>query len=335
MLSCSNKTGEVTTQKANSKIEFIIETDLEIEKIIFSKIGGFEQDDIYNFEPNVEITLDEPINDLYQMLLQIGNKNIVTDFWLKGNDITINGHIVDSEFQLDTIINSPFYYYTIDVLNKYRKTNNTIQTQDEINSSLMKDINKNLDNPFSIDLASIFIKRNLDNLENLKELHQILSTQSDHIKDHFLSDHSLLQKLLDVDSIQIDTFKFSDIEGHSVKLPINKDSIYMLDFWFTRCAPCIADHKKMLSNINLFNELGIEIIGISTDYNQSDWIDFLEKKNYKWKNYIELSESSLSEYVGLASYPTYLIITGNGEILSRSSSLEKSISFIKEDKFRF
>jgi thiol-disulfide isomerase/thioredoxin len=249
--------------------------------------------------------------------------------WLKGQDIVIKGKVVKDELRIDTIINSPFYYYAIDVLKKYSESNN--KTQEEINNSLLTEIKNNIDNPFSCELASIFMNKNLSNSNNLKVLHGILSTQDINIKNHFISIYRDLEKLIAIESIQLDTFNFKDTNGHNSKISLNRDQIYMLDFWFTDCRPCLEDHKTIDSMYTFFQKSNVEVVGISTDYNETKWMNFVSKKKYKWNNYIEFMENdnTLSYHLGIVTYPTYLIIDSDGDILNRDLSLEKSVSFIK------
>ena len=331
ILSCNNNSSIPITQESKATVKFLIEEGDEIENIIFTKFGGFTDEDVKPFKKNIEILLNEPINDFYQLLLQKDNKNIIAQMWLKGKDIVIKGKIIKDELQIDTIINSPFYYYTIDVINDSKSN---IKTQEEINNSLLTEIKNNIENPFSCELAAIYMKMNLNNLNNLKVLHGILAIQNAQIKNHFISVHQDLEKLIAIDSIQIDAFNFNDENGQNSKLTLNKDHIYMLDFWFTDCRPCIVDHQTIDSMLTFFQDSNVELIGISTEDDQSKWMEFFHKKKYKWKNYIELredeNENTLSEHLGISSYPTYLIINSNGEILKRNISLDKSISFIKD-----
>jgi len=334
ILSCNNKTKLASIQKSNSTIKFIIGNEIGVENIIFTEFGGFEKEDVKVFSPNMEMILNEPLDGFYQLLLQKGEKYIQSQIWLKGNEITIRGNIVDNQLQIDTVINSPFYYYTIDVLNNHSTQNRKNQSQEEANKSLLVDIKNNLDNPFSNHLSSIYINRNIDDPKKLKELHQILSTQSDLIKGHFISVHENLEKMVNVDKIDLEKFEFNDVNGNSIKLPINRDSIYMLDFWFTGCLPCIKDHESLKTNLQIFRKSGVDIIGISTDYDQTVWINFINKKSYMWKNFIETNDDDLSDILGINSFPTYLLIKGSGEIINRSNSLEESISFIEKNDLR-
>ena len=53
--------------------------------------------------------------------------------------------------------------------------------------------------------------------------------------------------------------------------------------------------------------------------------------------FIEIEEEniSLSEYLGISSYPTYIIVSGNGKILNRSGSIENSIGFLKTSNLMY
>ena len=97
------------------------------------------------------------------------------------------------------------------------------------------------------------------------------------------------------------------------------------------------DHKILKSKIDSLYESRIKVIGISVDYNESKWMDFLNDRKYEWDNFIEIEEEniSLSEYLGILSYPTYIIVNGNGKILNRSGSIENSIGFLKTSNLMY
>ncbi len=333
ILSCDTKKLSKTTQELNSSIKFSIENSAGIDNIIFTKFGGFLQEDIKPFQKNMKIIMNEPINNFYQLILQKGDKNLIAQLWLKGEDIEIEAQIVDHNIQIDTVINSPFYYYTRDILSSYSATNNSTRSYEEINNSLIAEIKSNIDNPFSQELASIYISRNVNEQDNLTLLNQVLSPQNEEIKNHILSVHQNLANIIATETLELETFRFNNEDGQESKISINDNDIYMLDFWFTGCAPCITDHVTIDSMMTFFKEAQVEIIGISTDYDPSDWMDYVDKKKLKWNNYIELVEENkiLSKHLGISSFPTYIIINGSGKILNRSNSLKESIAFIEEN----
>jgi thiol-disulfide isomerase/thioredoxin len=333
---CTTKTKTNKSKILNSTIKFEIDSDEAIENLIFVKFGtGFSSEEMKPFQKKMEITLKEPLNDIYDLSLIKNGKIIPTQLWLKGENIIIKATVLEEVLQIDTILNAPFYYYTINVLKEYEALTKHSKNQDAINNFLLKEIKANITNPFSNELAFEFMNKNLGKPENLKALQTLISTQEEWIKNHPFSIHQNLKKIIEVDSINPAAFQFKNKHDKLASLPIKGDAIYLIDFWFTHCPPCIKDHKVIQSKIDLFKESNIEIIGISTDYDPSIWIDFLAKNKYEWKNYIEVSEdgNSLSSHLGVSVFPTYLIVNGKGEILHRDGSLKGSIAYLKAAKF--
>ena len=332
-LSCSTIAKTSTVQDSHSTIRLEIENGIEIENIIMTKFGGFAEEDIRPFHKISELTYNEPIHDFYQILLQTKDDRFISNqLWLEGNDVIIIGKVVDDQLQIDTVINSPFYYYTNQIISKYTSLKKANKSQDEISDFLLTEIKNNIDNAFSNELSSLYLKLNVSQTKNLKLLQSIIKNQNNNIKGHMLSIHDDLKKQIEVVSINLEKYEFNYEQGKTVNLNLKKDSIYLLDFWFTACKPCIADHKTIDSLSTYFKNTGVEVLGISTDYDQSVWEKFLQKKNYSWKNYIELSEdeNTLSDYLGISVFPTYIIINGTGEILYRNISLEKSMALLNE-----
>jgi len=321
-----------TEQKSQPSITFNLKGGSDIESLIFVKLGGFSDKDFRPFAENMEITMNEPINDLYQVSIKKGegNKFISQYLWLNGDEIIVNGEITANKLTIDTVINSPLYYYTNEVITDYEQH----KELEKGNDFLLGEITKTIKSPFSNQLASIFMQDNINNTGNLKKLQTLLDNQNSEIKNHIMSVHYNLAQMIDVVSIQTNDFKFNNENSLEVPLPLNSDSIYLIDFWFTQCLPCIADHQKIQSKIASFNEAGIKILGISTDYDELAWKTFLAKKNYSWSNFIEVQENeeTLSEYLGISMAPTYLIVNGAGEILNRNNDLDKSITYLKESK---
>jgi len=327
---CSTPKKNIAEQKELPKIRINISGDSDIENLIFVKIGGFGEEDFRPFKvPLICHTLD-----LYQLLTKKGDNFTSEQLWLKGDKITIVGEIENEKLKIDSVINSPFYYYTNEVFKEYEKLTENFKKLETGNDFLLTEITKTINSPFSNQLASVFIDSNIDKPENLKQLQKLLDTQSDEIKNHMMSVHEDLRQIINVDAIQSNKFKFNNEVGEEVNLPLAGDSLYILDFWFTQCPPCISDHKIIQSKIESFDEAGIEILGISTDYDESDWRTFLNKKNYGWVNFIEVeeNESTLSQHLGISVFPTYLVVNGEGKILNRNNSLEKSITYLKESK---
>lgn len=84
----------------------------------------------------------------------------------------------------------------------------------------------------------------------------------------------------------------------------------------------------MIKIINSLSDKNVEIIGISVDNSQEQWMKFLDKKQYPWKNYREVDEHEkrMRTKMIIDVFPTYLILDSKGFILYRSnvfSDIEK------------
>jgi alkyl hydroperoxide reductase subunit AhpC len=79
----------------------------------------------------------------------------------------------------------------------------------------------------------------------------------------------------------------------------------------------------------MFNDLNAELIGISTDANQEKWVDYLEKKNINWKNY-RIEKSSLDKDLGIWSFPTYIILDKENNVLGSYSNITDTIEALKK-----
>ncbi len=117
--------------------------------------------------------------------------------------------------------------------------------------------------------------------------------------------------------MNIADFTFFNGQNENVKLKLTGADYYILDFWFLACVPCIRDHKDVKSTLKKLKNKNIQIIGISIDQTDkyNDWRTYLNKNKYSWQNYMQDSENSLTEHLAIATYPMYVILNKEGEII--------------------
>jgi len=179
---------------------------------------------------------------------------------------------------------------------------------------------------------STYIFRNQNNKSKLKELHQLVIRQSDLIKNHsFFNYHEELEKKLRINELDIDNFSFYNLKNEIVKLNFEKDKIYLIDLWFVNCPPCIKDHKVISKRLNYLENNNTELIGISTDRENSKWKDYLETNRYNWKNVRQIdSLKTITQELGVSAFPTYLLIENGREIKITFNSFEEIESYLTE-----
>lgn len=315
---------------ALSKLRLIITTDQKIDTIVIAKIGGFTPKDIFHFQDTITVTSTNPFDDNFQ--IGYFQKNIFSGdyIWLKGSDIIVNATI-SSTLKIDTVINSPFYYYTKDIYDKYYALLDKNSESGIINEFLLSEIKNNLNHPFSNELAFDYIHQNKNNFNSLRKLNELIKNQQEYIKNHFLGVHRILENMIDIQSVNLPDYLFYNENGEKNTLKTNSDQLYLLDFWFIACKPCIEDHKILKKKIDELKENNTNIIGISIDGNQEAWASFLNKNNYEWDNYRETKiedTNQLSSDLGISVYPTYVIINDSGKILFRNDSIDKTLGYL-------
>ena len=314
------------------KITLITKSDLEIDSIAFAKLSGTRAEDIWDYRDTIKIYDIVDIDDRYNILYFLKNEIRREQLWLQGNDILIEASI-GAKVKIDTIRNSPFSYYTNDVYDKYYNDLSINNYKDSIvNEFLLTELKKNLDHPFSNDLSKMFLYENQDKKENLEVLYEIIKDQNQKVKQHRSSPHARLKKTLNTSTVTLANYGFFDVSGNLKRIDASKDKKYILDFWFTDCPPCIKDHQIMKTKINYLKKNNYEVIGISTDYDLGAWTDFMKRKKYPWANYKENGEAekNLSEDLGIWSFPTYIVLDKEGQILARKKTFKDLMAYIQE-----
>ena len=125
-------------------------------------------------------------------------------------------------------------------------------------------------------------------------------------------------------------FASTDIEGAPLKLTDYRGKYVLLDFWASWCAPCRKGNPHLLSLYSKYRGKGFEIIGVSDDDSKPEaWKKAVEKdKIGVWKHVLRgfdmkkrmagiKNETDISEYYGIHSLPTKILIDPNGMIIGR------------------
>lgn len=125
-------------------------------------------------------------------------------------------------------------------------------------------------------------------------------------------------------------FTVTDLAGKKWSLSQLKGKTVVLNFWFTSCAPCIQEMPELntLSDKYKKNE---NIVFLAITYDTKEVIEkFLSKREFKF-NLVPKSIDVINEY-GVSSYPTSLVIDGDGKIaLSITAYNEQTVSKIEAE----
>ncbi len=145
----------------------------------------------------------------------------------------------------------------------------------EINDFLLNELKKNIDSPFSVEIANQLFSRNISDKKELRKVFDLLVNQEDVIKNHLLNPFNKIEKILTDDKVDLSKFQFYDTEKNLTIIRPEKGKKILIDFWFIACPPCIEQHKLIANKLGWLESRDIEVIGISIDGNHEEWKNFI------------------------------------------------------------
>lgn len=100
----------------------------------------------------------------------------------------------------------------------------------------------------------------------------------------------------------------------------SKNKYVLLDFWASWCAPCRKENPNLLKAYKKYKEKGLEIIALSLDKGQKDWLKAIEEENMPW---VQLHDKKAfngiaKQYAVNAIPDNFLIDCSSGLIIARN-----------------
>ena len=321
--------------KGNSQtnVQLILKDGKQISKV-YAQDFSFKESLTNPYLDTINFNFEKSNNiDLFNIGCYINDKQPWKQIWLDSGKITILAHMDSTSFKIDTVINSPMYDY----VKKFNiEFGNIIKQKDtsQTNLYLIKNLNSNIDNPFSLWISMLYLNLNQNLKDNISELKQILLRQGTKFSWFRLYDdvNGRIDNILSTKSLIISDFKFIDKQKKVTSLSLNKANFYVLDFWFLGCLPCKKEHKIIQKKYNELLKIKVETIGISTDSYSKKWKDYLATNHYKWPNYLQASDKKITETLSINAFPFYIVINTEGEIVGRYNSFSDILKRFKIDE---
>lgn len=133
-------------------------------------------------------------------------------------------------------------------------------------------------------------------------------------------------------------FTKNDINGEKLNLADYKGKYVLVDFWASWCVPCRKGNPHLKKLYNQYKNRGFEIIGISDDDgNHAAWKKAVDQDGIGiWKHVLrgfnmekrmknEKNPDDISDYYGISSLPTKILINKEGVIIGRYGSEEAEL----------
>ena len=131
-------------------------------------------------------------------------------------------------------------------------------------------------------------------------------------------------------TINFSEYTFNTTKGSQTSITLEDNKIYILDFWYLECPPCVKDHEVIAEYLKTTKHQNVEVIGMSIDRSISKWASYLETHQYNWTNYNEdRSGGILYKDLEIEFFPSYLVVNSKGKILQKSNRFQKALDFIE------
>ncbi|MBL4755174.1 MAG: TlpA family protein disulfide reductase [Flavobacteriales bacterium] len=300
-------------------------TDENVEEI---RIDGQNTKKAYTGSLNngiAQITIPAKSSDQYEIYV---NQNRV-HVWFNIGKVDVYLEQRNQELKVTKVENSPVYQRQEKYFDSYLKFVKDTSTNADF---IKKAILENDQDAFVLVPLNHHLKLNQNDKNELEFVSRFLEKQPQSTKEHTIYKmiENRLKKLTEVEKINLKEYQLIDINGSKTDIKTDSTRKYtVLDFWFTSCPPCIKDHDEISKNPNMFSDLNAELIGLSTDNTQEKWISYLNKKKLVWTNY-RIDLSTIGKDLGIWSFPTYIILDENENILGNYSNIHETIRALKK-----
>ena len=121
------------------------------------------------------------------------------------------------------------------------------------------------------------------------------------------------------------------IDGASEALSDYRGRVVLLDFWATWCKPCIAalpDLRRLAADLP---EERFVLLAISVDTQLETATGFMESEPMPFSHWYVGTRSDVTRVLSVDSFPTYILLDEQGEIVARTNSLgDNFISLVEE-----
>lgn len=279
-----------------------------------------------------------------------GKQLIHIDSFTEGAKVIVDNSFTNQEFLLKYLVQlKPFRsawaksFDTIDSISDYYNgkipdsimlfLRNDEQTKKNKTDTFLLDYVKSNQNSY---VAFWKLIQKFSNLGYTSIYSQIYDNFSTHLKNTNTG-KVLLKALKDAIPTSIGrmfpSISLVDIDNHKMQLPTTKkeSKFIFLDFWYSHCAPCIAQFPGLRNIYSKYKALGFAIISVSTDKlsDRQQWKNAIIKYQLRWDNFWDINGLGATK-LSINSFPTNFLLDQSGKIVKKNIDLTQLEIFLQE-----
>lgn len=297
----------------NGKFKFIGNVSNPTRGILYLKEGLIS--DGFWIE-NTKIDVNAIKGDKYKTLIQGGYEQEMAN--------THNNKNISTKIKLDSINN--FFVKNAKNLSKSEK-DQIFQKLDELNLNIESNSESFIrENPNSYEsIFSLNSKKTRWNKEVLEELFLLMNkdTQETYY-GNLLSNYLRLNSNPQIGDKYID-FTQKDTEGKEIKLSEVKNKYTLIEFWASWCVPCRRSYPELKKIYYTFNHKGFEIVGVSIDENEDNWLNAIKKDQLPWVNLTDfkVNDNEAVTIYDVDGIPDNVLIDDSDIIIGRDMNIKE------------
>ena len=123
------------------------------------------------------------------------------------------------------------------------------------------------------------------------------------------------------------------LSNRSTSVTVAPGSKYtLIDFWFSRCGPCLQEFPKLQEVLSTYQTKGFRIIGISIDKpaDRQTWQQTIKEKSLNWPQYLDPSGKFTVGQLSIDYFPSNFLLDEKGTIIRKDINPSDLNSFLSQ-----